>query len=188
MSTENIKDTETKDTKKANAKKEVWGYVKIVIIAALIALFCNKVLIANVKIPSESMQDTIQVGDRLIGSRLAYKFSEVERGDIVIFKYPDDESQVFIKRVIGLPGETVVVRDGKVYINDSDTPLDEPYVKGIPTGDYGPYEVPEDCYFMMGDNRGDSLDSRFWSNTYVEKKKILAKALVRYYPKPGKVE
>ena len=91
MEAKNNKETETKETKKENVKKEVWGYVKIIIIAALIALFCNKVLIANVKIPSESMLDTIHVGDRLIGSRLAYKFSDVERGDIAIFKYPDDE-------------------------------------------------------------------------------------------------
>lgn len=188
MEAKNNKETETKETKKENAKKEVWGYVKIIIIAALIALFCNKVLIANVKIPSESMLDTIHVGDRLIGSRLAYKFSDVERGDIAIFKYPDDESQVFIKRVIGLPGETVEIRDGKVYIDDSDTPLDEPYVKGVPTGDYGPYVVPDGCYFMMGDNRGDSLDSRFWNNTYVKENKIIAKALFRYFPKPGKIE
>ena len=90
--------------------------------------------------------------------------------------------------MIGLPGETVEIRDGKVYIDDSDTPLDEPYVKGVPTGDYGPYVVPDGCYFMMGDNRGDSLDSRFWNNTYVKENKIIAKALFRYFPKPGKIE
>ena len=90
-----------------------------------------------------------------------------------IFKFPDDESQLYIKRVIGLPGDKVQIIDGKVYINDSETPLDEPYLPEPPEGDYGPYYVPEDSYFMLGDNRNWSKDSRFWTNTYVKKEKVL---------------
>ena len=121
-------------------------------------------------------------GDRIFGNRLAYTFGEPERFDIVIFKFPDDESQLFIKRVIGLPGETVEIRDGKVYIDGSHTPLDDSFTPETPVGDYGPYEVPEDCYFMLGDNRNYSKDSRFWQNTYVEEDKILGKAVLKYFP------
>ena len=96
----------------------------------------------------------------------------------------------YVKRVIGLPGETVEVKDGKVYINGSDTPLDEPYLPEPMEGSYGPYEVPEGCYFMMGDNRNNSLDARFWDNKFVAKNKIVAKVLFCYYPfnRIGKVD
>ena len=109
-----------------------------------------------------------------------YDFNEPERGDIVIFKYPDDESVDYLKRIIGLPGETVEIISGKVYINGE--LLDEPYLSEEPTGDYGPYQVPEDSYFMLGDNRAVSKDSRYWHNTYVKKDKIIAKAFVMYWP------
>ena len=121
-------------------------------------------------------------GDRLIGNRLAYLFGEPERGDIVIFRYPDDETQLFVKRVIGLPGETVTIEDAKVYIGDE--LLDEWYLKEEWVVDAGPYtfEVPDDCYFVMGDNRNNSKDSRYWQNTYVEDDQLLGKAVFRYWP------
>ena len=109
-------------------------------------------------------------------------FDDPERFDIVIFKYPDDESQRFIKRVIGLPGETVEIREGKVYINGSDTPLDDSFTPETPVGNFGPYTIPEGCYFMLGDNRNNSRDSRMWDNPYVKKEKILGKAVLRYFP------
>ena len=84
--------------------------------------------------------------------------------------------------IAAIPGETVEVKDGKVYINGSDTPLDEPYLPEPMEGSYGPYEVPEGCYFMMGDNRNNSLDARFWDNKFVAKNKIVAKVLFCYYP------
>ena len=90
--------------------------------------------------------------------------------------------------IAAIPGETVEVKDGKVYINGSDTPLDEPYLPEPMEGSYGPYEVPEGCYFMMGDNRNNSLDARFWKNQFVEKDKIIAKVLFTYFPKIEKVE
>ena len=124
----------------------------------------------------------ILTGDRIFGNRLAYLFDDPERFDIVIFKYPDDESQRFIKRVIGLPGETVEIREGKVYINGSDTPLDDSFTPETPVGNFGPYTVPEGCYFMLGDNRNNSRDSRMWDNPYVKKEKILGKAVLRYFP------
>ncbi len=106
-----------------------------------------------------------------------------QRFDIIIFKYPDDESQLFIKRIIGLPGEKVQIINGKVYINDSETPLDDSFVAEVPRGNFGPYEVPEDSYFVMGDNRNHSRDSRYWkTSNFVTYDEIVGKAVVRYYP------
>lgn len=170
------------DTEKIDVKKEVLDWVLVILIAAALALFLNTVIVVNARIPTASMETTVMIGDRLYGYRLAYLNKDPERGDIVIFKYPDNEKELFIKRVIGLPGEKVEIIDGKVYINDSETPLEEPYVNGVPVGTFGPYEVPADSYFMMGDNRNNSADSRFWRNSYVHKSKILGKAWFRYYP------
>ncbi|WP_455649901.1 signal peptidase I [Enterocloster citroniae] len=169
-------------------KKEIISWIQIIVAAVVIALFLNNVIIANSRVPTGSMENTIMSHSRVIGSRLAYINSEPERGDVVIFKFPDNREVYYVKRVIGLPGETVNVVDGKVYINDSQTPLDEPYLPEPMEGSYGPYTVPEGCYFMMGDNRNNSLDARFWKNQFVPKKDIIAKVLFCYYPKIGKVE
>ena len=169
-------------------KKEIISWIQIIVAAVVIALFLNNVIIANSRVPTGSMENTIMSHSRVIGSRLAYINSEPERGDVVIFKFPDNREVYYVKRVIGLPGETVNGVDGKVYINDSQTPLDEPYLPEPMEGSYGPYTVPEGCYFMMGDNRNNSLDARFWKNQFVPKKDIMAKVLFCYYPKIGKVE
>ena len=174
---------------------EVWDYVKMIIIVVAVVLVVNNVVLINAKIPSESMEKTIMTGDRIFGFRLAYginldllgheiskKTKDPERFDIVIFKYPDDESQLFIRRVIGLPGETVEIKDGKVYIDGSETPLDDSFIPEKMRGSYGPYTVPDNCYFMLGDNRNNSKDSRFWTNTFVRFDQIVGKAIVRYYP------
>ncbi|MEW4411404.1 signal peptidase I [Clostridium sp. AN503] len=170
-------------------KREVWEWLKIIISAAAIAFVLNTFIIANSEVPSGSMETTIMTGDRVIGSRLSYKFGDPERGDIAIFHFPDNEKIYYVKRIIGLPGETVDIVDGKVYIDGSETPLDEPYIREpmIPEAPMH-FEVPEDCYFMMGDNRNYSLDARRWENTYLKREKIIAKVLFRYFPKPGKIE
>ena len=155
--------------------------VRVVISFAVIAVVTHT-LIRPFVVPSESMEPTVMTGDRVFGNRLAYLFGDPQRFDIVIFRYPDDESQLFIKRIIGLPGETVEIIDGKVYIDGSETPLDDSFTPETPTGNYGPYTVPENCYFMLGDNRNNSKDSRFWQNTYVERDKILGKAVLKYFP------
>ena len=102
--------------------EELWEYIKMIIFVVVVVFIVNNVLLINAKIPSESMEDTIMTGDRIFGNRLAYINKDPQRFDIVIFKYPDDETQLFIKRVIGLPGETVEIRDGKVYIDGAETP------------------------------------------------------------------
>lgn len=172
----------SKPFKKKSLWKELWEYVKMILFVVVVVLVVDNFLLINAVIPSESMENTIMTGDRIFGNRLAYLFDDPERFDIVIFKYPDDESQRFIKRVIGLPGETVEIREGKVYINGSDTPLDDSFTPETPVGNFGPYTVPEGCYFMLGDNRNNSRDSRMWDNPYVKKEKILGKAVLRYFP------
>ena len=109
--------------------KEIWDYAKIILVVFVIAFLLGHFVYINARVPSGSMEQTIMTGDRVFGNRLAYKNKEPERFDIVIFKYPDDPSQLFVKRVIGLPGETVNIVDGKVYINDSEEPLDDSFVR-----------------------------------------------------------
>lgn len=167
---------------KKSVGKELWEYIKMIIFVLIFVLVVNNFLIINAKIPSPSMENTIMTGDRIFGNRLAYVLGDPQRFDIVIFRYPDDESQLFIKRIIGLPGETVEITDGKVYIDGSETPLDDSFTPETPTGNYGPYTVPENCYFMLGDNRNNSKDSRFWQNTFVERDAILGKAVLKYFP------
>lgn len=164
-------------------KGEIISWIKVVVFAVVLAWFLATFVLMNAYIPSGSMKNTLNEKDRVIGLRLAYLFDEPERFDVVMFKYPDDETKDYIKRIIGLPGETVTIKDGRVYINDSKVPLDEPYLREEPLaiGD-GVYEVPEDSYFMLGDNRNSSKDSRLWENKYVHKDKILAKAMFRFYP------
>lgn len=160
---------------------EVLSLVKIVVIAVVFALVFTNFIIINAEVPSGSMRDTIWEGDRLFGFRLAYKFSEPKRGNIIIFKFPDDETQNYVKRVIGLPNDIVQIKNGRVYINGEE--LDEPYIKDyiLDDGETYTYIVPEDSYFMLGDNRNNSKDSRYWVNTFVKKEKIVAKVVVRYY-------
>ncbi|MCI5648684.1 MAG: signal peptidase I [Fusicatenibacter sp.] len=171
-----------KSSEKSGIGREIWEYVRMTVVVVVVVILLEQFVIINARIPSPSMQNTIMTGDQIFGSRLAYLNSDPERYDIVIFYYPDDESQKFIKRVIGLPGETVRIVDGKVYINDSETPLDDSFCPETPLGDWGPYTVPEDHYFMLGDNRNVSKDSRYWVNTYVARDKIIGKAVLRYWP------
>lgn len=157
-----------------------WGV--IIVGALLVALLLNSFIIVNAEVTSGSMEGTIMTGDRVIGMRVDYWFGSPQRGDIVFFKNPDNEKEIYVKRVIGLPGETVEIISGVTYINGE--ALEEKYLAEAPRELYfGPYRVPEGCYFMMGDNRNNSLDSRYWNHTYVEEGKILGKAYWIYYPR-----
>lgn len=177
--------------------------IEAVAIALLLALFIRTFIVQAFKIPSGSMLETLQIGDHLLVSKFSYDvrlpaniFLETaggkvllqtgnpERGDIVVFKYPEDERKDFIKRVIGLPGETLEIRDTVVYIDGK--PLDEPYTihnygsSARPgTFNFGPVVIPEGEYFMMGDNRGGSHDSRWWGT--VKREKIVGKSLIIYW-------
>lgn len=174
-----------------NWKEEIISWVKIIVTAAVIAFLLNNFIIANSRVPSGSMEKTIMTGDRVIGSRLSYYFGDPERGDVAIFHFPDDPTgrTYYVKRVIGLPGDVIDIRNGEVYLNNSDTPLDEPYLSEPmnPEPD-AHYEVPENCYFMLGDNRNFSADARRWKNKYVAKNKIIAKVLFGYFPTIKKIQ
>lgn len=176
--------TEKKEKKEEphSALRELLSWVLTFAVAIVAALFIKYCLIINADVPTGSMENTIMPGDRLIGNRLAYLKEGPQRGDIVVFHYPDNEKELFVKRVIGLPGESVHIEDAKVYIDGVE--LEEPYLKEewtIATGTYD-FEVPEDCYLMLGDNRNNSKDARYWENKYVNIDKILGKALFIYWP------
>lgn len=173
---------ESQEPEKLDIKGEIFSWIKVLFFSVLIAWVIGNFVLMIAYIPSGSMENTLQIDDKVIGLRFAYKFQKPERKDIIMFKYPDDENKDFIKRIIGKPGETVNIVDGKVFINNSKKPLDEPYLKETPTGNFGPYVVPDGCYFVLGDNRNNSLDSRFWKHKFVKKEKILAKAVVRFWP------
>ena len=183
---ENIPQEEKNISKeeKTSPLREALSWVFTFAAAILVALVLKNFVIINATVPTGSMENTIMPGDDLFGFRLAYQFSEPKRGDIIIFKYPDDEEEKYVKRIIGLPGETVRISNAKVYIDDSETPLQEDYLKDEWTVATGPFEfqVPEGCYFVMGDNRNDSWDARYWDNTYVAREKIIGKAEWVYFP------
>lgn len=157
-------------------------WVIVIAVAVAIALFLNFCIIINSIVPTSSMENTIMPGDRIIGLRVTYLFEKPKYGDIIVFKFPDDPKQTFVKRVIGTPGDVVEIKHGITYINGE--AIEENYLKEKPYDtDYGPYEVPEDSYFVMGDNRNNSLDCRFWTTTnFVPKKNILGKAMACYWP------
>lgn len=181
-----------KEKKPKSKLGEAIEFCRPIVIAVIIAIVLKIFVFANAVVPTGSMLNTIQEGDRIIASKLSYVADDPERYDIVIFKYPDNENQYFVKRIIGLPGETVEVINGVVYVTDADgetTMLDDSFVTNCkPEGDFGPYEVPEDCYFMMGDNRNTSWDSRYWDNKFVHKEKIEGKVKFKYYPGISKIE
>jgi len=160
---------------------EIWSWTKLIAFTLALAVILNQFVIVNASIPTGSMESAIMPNDRIIAFRLSYLFSEPDRFDIVIFRYPDNESLLYVKRVIGLPGETVTIRNGQVFINDSQTPLRDDFINDTPRGNYGPFLVPEDSYFMLGDNRNNSEDSRAWADPFVHSDGILGRAIFRYH-------
>ncbi len=170
-------------TKSQKIKKELIDIIKTIIIAIIVAFVITHFIIVNAVVPTGSMKNTIMPNDRLVAFRLSYLFSDPERYDIIVFKAPDDESTLYVKRIIGLPGEKVNIIDGKVFIDDQEVPLSDDYIMEDMLGSFGPYTVPEGSYFMLGDNRNDSQDSRYWENTFLPKENILGKVLFKYYPK-----
>lgn len=183
---------EKSEKQEVSKLKEAISFMTPIVIALVVAILLKTFIFANAVVPTGSMINTIQEGDRIIASRLAYINEDPKRYDVIIFHYPDDESQLFVKRIIGMPGETINIKNGIVYITDANgntTEARSDFVTNcVPTGDFGPYTVPLGSYFVMGDNRNDSWDARYWKKKNVEKKKIIGKVKFRYFPNPSKIE
>lgn len=165
-------------------KRELKSILYTIVVTVVVVFLLKTYIIINATVPTGSMENTILPGDNIMGFRVSYLFEEPERGDVIFFYFPDDESKKYVKRIIGLPGEKVVISNAKIYINDSEIPLEEPYLKEEWTVGIGPYEfyVPDGCYFVLGDNRNSSVDAREWQNPYVATEKIIGKAIFTYYP------
>lgn len=179
-------------------RKTIVEYAVIALMAIALALVIQAFVVKPYRIPSESMNTTLLPGDRVLVNRLVYHFRDVHRGDIIVFHYPLDTSFVFIKRVVGLPGDTLQTKGGLLYVNGKQ--LSEPYickVNGVPeTTEPGqatssaatapawslktPYTVPAGNYFAMGDNRIHSDDSRTWGP--VPAKDLIGRAFFVYWP------
>lgn len=174
----------TQQGKLSSATKE---FLQSLIIALILALIIRTFFFQFFYIPSRSMESTLLINDRIIVTKFSYWFNEPQRGDVVVFKYPLNPSTLYVKRVIALPGENIKLKDSKLYIND--TLVSEPYLPDdLKFEDFGPVEVPEGEFFMMGDNRNNSSDSRTWG--FVKKDLILGKSQVIYWPfdRLGRIE
>lgn len=165
--------------------KEMKDFIKevlsIVITAFILAMVLRTFVIEGREIPSGSMLPTLQIGDRVMVNKFIYYFKELQRGDVVILDPPEvlNSDKYYIKRVIGLPGETVEMKEGKVFINDR--PLSEPYLPEELNYTFGPVEVPADSLLVLGDNRNNSYDSHLW-NAWLTRDRIKGKAFVIYWP------
>jgi signal peptidase I len=187
-------------------KSTLREYFESIVIAVILALFIRTFVVQAFKIPTGSMEENLLIGDHLLVNKFIFgpsasaveravlPMASLKRGEVVVFKYPEEPDRDFIKRVIGLPGETVELREKKVYING--TPLNEPYVhflapprvggtefNEVTSYDvrerYGPVTVPPNQYFVMGDNRDNSQDSRYWG--FLPRELVKGKALVIYW-------
>jgi signal peptidase I len=191
----------TREFKKSTARE----YLESIVIAVILALFIRTFVVQAFKIPTGSMENNLLIGDHLLVNKFVFgptswpidrallPIGTIRRRDVIVFKYPEEPDRDFIKRVIGLPGETLEVREKKVYINGS--ALDEPYAHYLaPAADesqyheitssdvrerYGPVTVPPDHYFMMGDNRDNSQDSRYWG--FLPRENVKGRALLIYW-------
>ncbi len=193
-----VKSAEPVEYRKSTARE----YFESICVAVILALFVRTFVVQAFKIPTGSMEPNLLVGDHLLVNKFNFAptlsgaenmvlpIDPIRRGDIIVFKFPEEPERDFIKRVIGLPGETLELRNKKVFINDK--PLDEPYVHFlIPPGEegapsdfdvrmtYGPVTVPANQYFMMGDNRDNSQDSRYWG--FLPREYVKGKALFVYF-------
>lgn len=165
--------------------RDALGWVKTIIFALIFAWFFTNFVIVNASVPTGSMEGTIRINDRIVAFRLSYTFSEPERFDIIVFRGAEVDSPLYVKRIIGVPGDTVVIRGGRVFVNESEEPLRDDFVPGTEEdffGYHGPYIVPENHFFVLGDNRNNSVDSRHWHNPFVSREQIQGRVLFRYWP------
>ncbi len=195
-----MKATETLDKEtQIKEKSRLRENIEAILVAVLLALFIRTFVVQAFKIPSGSMKQTLQIGDHILVNKFVYgvklpflqkiivSVKKPRRGDIVVFKFPVEPEKDFIKRVVGVAGDVVEGRDKKIYVNNR--PVDESYAvrtdphtfpKGVQARDnFGPKTVPENKLFVMGDNRDQSYDSRFWG--FVDLKAVSGKAFIIYW-------
>lgn len=161
--------------------RTILSYIEILVFSFILSWGLRSAVVQASIIPTGSMLPTIQLQDRVIVDKLLFKLSEIKRGDIIVFhplREADSSGVPWIKRIIGLPGEKVEIKGGKVLINE--TELNEPYEMEKPDYSFGQIIVPENSYFVLGDNRNNSLDSHYWG--VLPAKNIIGKASLRYWP------
>ncbi|MBD5132935.1 MAG: signal peptidase I [Clostridiales bacterium] len=162
-------------------KKDRWWLLPLLAVA--LAAFLNLFILINAHVPSGSMEPTIPTGALLVGDRTAYLRGEPQAGDVALFRHESEFGRdIIVKRIIALPGQTFSMENGRVYLDGE--LLDEPYITEFSADSYPETVVPEGCYLVLGDNRRDSHDSRFWADPFVRREELLARALLVYFPRP----
>ncbi|MDR0272547.1 MAG: signal peptidase I [Clostridiales bacterium] len=197
--------------------REAWGWIKTIVFALIFAWFFTRYILVNAHVPSGSMEQTIRTNDRIFAFRLSYLFSEPERYDIVVFRGRDEDTTLYVKRIIGIPGDVLRISRGRVYVNGQAESLRHDFVNGEDLRNFGPYPyqddtteilgvIPDGQYFVLGDNRTNSVDSRNWERRinpdgavclgcehnprcprdayypFLDGERILGKAIFRYFP------
>ena len=167
-------------------KKLIREYAESLLIAAVLALIIRTFIVTPFKIPTGSMEPTLMPGDKIFVNRFIYRFGKPQRGDVIVFRYPEDPRRDFIKRLVGFGGETIEIADGKIKIDGEavDAPEIFQKIRYENRGAYGAPDaqitIPYDCYFVLGDNSSSSRDSRYWG--FVPKKLLLGEAFVIWWP------
>jgi signal peptidase I len=165
-------------------EENIWVELTKTLATAFVLAFGIRTFVAEARyIPSESMLPTLQVNDRLIIEKISYHFKAPQRGDVVVFEptqalVEQNFKDAFIKRIIGLPGETIQVKNGTVFVDSE--PLKEKYIEEKPQYDYGPIQVPPNQFLVLGDNRNNSYDSHYWG--FVPRSNFIGKAALRFWP------
>jgi len=172
------------------AKWKNWG--EPLLVAALFAILIRTFVLGPYKIPTGSMRPTFMEGDRIFVDKVSYRFKDPKRGDVIVFKYPVDKKKDFVKRLVGLPGDSIQIREGALIINGEEleySPFAGRYYYNVTHGQYGQADqiilVPENAYFVLGDNSAHSSDSRHWG--FVPQKNIVGRAFLIWWP-PNRVK
>ena len=160
--------------------EEAKDWIVSIATAVVLALIIRTFVVELYLVDGPSMRPTLQSAERLVVNKFIYRFREPERGEILVFQYPRDPRRDFIKRVIAVPGDTIEIRDGQVYVNSQ--LMNEPYILSRTRGDYPLSEVPKGHIFVMGDNRNNSRDSRFAGIGEQDRENILGRVLFRLFP------
>lgn len=164
----------------AQVKSEIREYAESFVIAVALALFIIFFIAQSFLVQGDSMEPSLHDGERLLVDKVTYRFRPPERGEIIVFAYPKDPRRKFIKRVIGVPGDVVEIRNRTLVING--TPIEETYIRGPMYQPYGPVTVPEGTVWVLGDNRNNSEDSRFPDVGAVPLNHVVGRALLVYWP------